>query len=983
MPKLIVTSRYLKSGSGKRKQLYHYVKYIATREGSVPIPNANETAPATKNQQELISSLLNDFPDSKELFEYEDYQKNPTVKNGSALISEILDRNMDRLTSRENYVGYLANRPGAVKFGSHGLFSQSDEPINLEKVAKEIANHGGNIWTHVVSLRRDNAQAMGYDNLNAWRELVKRQIPNIAKNQKIDMANMKWYAAFHDKKTNPHVHIIVYSTNEREGFLTNHGIEKIRSGFANDIYADELHNLYAQQTDLRNQMKKESEQLMKQLADNISQNDVDNAELIDLVAKLHEQLNSSKGKKVYGYLKADVKKTVDEIFIRLAENESIQKMYSLWCEMEQQKHDVYSSAKLQFPKLADNKEFKSVKNMIIRTVLDMNYPVIDVEIEEPDPTEQFANDDFYVDILPKFDESEQSKNDNVIFSDNDDLTAEDFTWNDNNSVTVNVDDLPKSKYYLKWSSSYQEACKLIYNKESKLEDFQKAEQFLLNESRSGNVLAIQDLGKLYSTDKLGEKDEKKSFSFYEEAFQGFMEIEPDSDFMFPYEPKFDGQIMKPVNMRSYVWYRTGKMQCYGLGTEQNYEKAFQWFLKSAQEDNKFAQYSLANLCYYGTSVEKDLPQAFLWYQKSSSQGQPYASYAVAQLYDKGEYVSKNAETAQGYYKVALLGFLKLENKDQADDNLYYKLGSMFKNGLGTEADISKAIDYFKRSAEMNNKNGLYEYGKALIQGKHIEADLNKGLECIEKAIKLGNTNAKRFLALEFISGGYFPQDIEKGIAMLTECADEGDSFACFKLGQIYLKGEIVPQDSEKAEKYLLMADKDSGHACYYLGRLYLEGEKYDLDKAVEWLEKAVNYDEIKAYASYSLAKILLEDNKYHDTQKAIKLLELSAEENNWASFLLGRLYLFGTEDIEKDKEKAKEWLNRSAEDGNVYAQNLLNDSRNFENTMLANTIFALFVNLSRCIEDDYRRSYRSIRMSADKKLRHMINEKKHALGIKE
>ena len=945
MPKLIVTSRYLKSGSGKRKQLYHYVKYIATREGSVPIPNANETAPATKSQQELISSLLHDFPDSKELFEYEDYQKNPTIKNGSALISVILDRNMDRLTSRENYVGYLANRPGTVKFGSHGLFSQSDEPINLEKVAKDIANHGGNVWTHVVSLRRDNAQAMGYDNLKAWRELVKRQISNIAKNQKIDMANLKWYAAFHDKKTNPHVHIIVYSTNEREGFLTNHGIEKIRSGFANDIYADELHNLYAQQTDLRNLMKKESEQLMQKLADNISQNDVDNAELIDLVAKLHEQLNSSKGKKVYGYLKADVKKTVDEIFIRLSENESIQKMYSLWCEMEQQKHDVYSSAKLQFPKLADNKEFKSVKNMIIRTVLDMNYPVIDVEIEEPDPTEQFANDDFYVDILPKFDESEQSENDNVIFSDNDDLTAEDFTWNDNNSVTVNVDDLPKSKYYLKWSSSYQEACKLIYNKESKLEDFQKAEQFLLNESRSGNVLAIQDLGKLYSTDKLGEKDEKKSFSFYEEAFQGFMEIEPDSDFMFPYEPKFDGQIMKPVNMRSYVWYRTGKMQCYGLGTEQNYEKAFQWFLKSAQEDNKFAQYSLANLCYYGTGVEKDLPQAFLWYQKSSSQGQPYASYAVAQLYDKGEYVSKNAETAQGYYKVALLGFLKLENKDQADDNLYYKLGSMFKNGLGTEADISKAIDYFKRSAEMNNKNGLYEYGKALIQGKHIEADLNKGLECIEKAIKLGNTNAKRFLALEFISGGYFPQDIEKGIAMLTECADEGDSFACFKLGQIYLKGEIVPQDLERAEKYLLLAE-DNEFTQYAFGKLYLQEEKYDIQKAVDYFEK-------------------------------------SADKNMWSSYQLGRLYLFGADELEKDKEKAVEWLTKSANDGNEYVQNMLNNIDDFENMLLRNTVMGLFVNLSRCIEDNYSQKQCSLKIQTDRKLRKMIQKRKSGIGIRE
>ena len=608
MPKLIVTSRYLKSGSGKKKQLYHYVKYIATREGSVPIPNANETAPATKSQQELISSLLHDFPDSKELFEYEDYQKNPTIKNGSALISVILDRNMDRLTSRENYVGYLANRPGTVKFGSHGLFSQSDEPINLEKVAKDIANHGGNVWTHVVSLRRDNAQAMGYDNLKAWRELVKRQIPNIAKNQKIDMANLKWYAAFHDKKTNPHVHIIVYSDNEREGFLTNHGIEKIRSGFANDIYADELHNLYAQQTDLRNLMKKESEQLMQKLADNISQNDVDNAELIDLVAKLHEQLNSSKGKKVYGYLKADVKKTVDEIFIRLSENESIQKMYSLWCEMEQQKHDVYSSAKLQFPKLADNKEFKSVKNMIIRTVLDMNSPVVDIEIEEPELTEK--TDDDITDIPPQIDESKQLENDNVIFSDNEELTAEEFTCSNESAVTVDIDDEPQSKYYLKWSTAYKEACKIIYNKQSKLEDFQKAEQLLLNESRSGNVLAIQDLGKLYSTDKLGEKDEKKSFSFYEEAFQGFMEIEPDSDFMFPYEPKFDGQIMKPVNMRSYVWYRIGKMHCYGLGTEQDYAQSFEWFLKSAHEGNKFAQYSLANLYTTATVWKKTCLRRF-------------------------------------------------------------------------------------------------------------------------------------------------------------------------------------------------------------------------------------------------------------------------------------------------------------------------------------------------------------------------------------
>ena len=937
MPKLIVTSRYLKSGSGKKKQLYHYVKYIATREGSVPIPNANETAPATKSQQELISSLLHDFPDSKELFEYEDYQKNPTIKNGSALISVILDRNMDRLTSRENYVGYLANRPGTVKFGSHGLFSQSDEPINLEKVAKDIANHGGNVWTHVVSLRRDNAQAMGYDNLKAWRELVKRQISNIAKNQKIDMANMKWYAAFHDKKTNPHVHIIVYSTNEREGFLTNHGIEKIRSGFANDIYADELHNLYAQQTDLRNQMKKESEQLMKQLADNISQNDVDNAELIDLVAKLHEQLNSSKGKKVYGYLKADVKKTVDEIFIRLAENESIQKMYSLWCEMEQQKHDVYSSARVQFPKLADNKEFKSVKNMIIQTVLDMNSPVVDIEIEEPELTEK--TDDDITDISPQIDEF-----DNAIYFDNDDMAANGFSCSSKISPKE-PDDSPKSKYYLKWSNAYKEACKLIYNKQSKLEDFQKAEQLLLNELGAGNVLAIHDLGKLYSTEKLGAKDEKKSFSFYEEAFQGFMEIEPDSDFMFPYEPKYKGQVMKPVDMRSYVWYRIGKMHCYGLGTEQDYEKAFEWFLKSAQEGNKFAQYSLANLYYYGNGVEKDLSQAFLWYRKSSEQGQPYAPYAVAQMYDKGEYVSQSEETAQRYYKVALSGFLELESKDQADDNLFYKIGVMYKNGLGTEADISKAIDYFKRSAEMNNKNGLYEYGKTLIQGKYIEADLNKGLECIEKAMKLKNSNAKRFFALEYISGEYFSQDIEKGLFMLTECADKGDSFACFQLGQFYLKGEIVTQDLERAEKYLLLAE-DNEFTQYAFGKLYLQEEKYDIQRAVDYFKR-------------------------------------SSDKNMWSSYQLGRLYLFGADELEKDKEKAVEWLTKSAHDGNEYVQNMLNNIDDFENMLLRNTVMGLFVNLSRCIEDNYSQKQCSLKIQTDRKLRKMIQKRKSGIGIRE
>ena len=949
LSQIIVTSRYLKSGTQKSKnKRRNYTKYIATRE-TVEVRDQNimdRNDNATKNQEQLLNDLLSDFPEAKKYLEYEDYTVNPTVENASELISTIIERNADVIGNRQNFVGYMAMRPGVQKRGSHGLFNEKDEPIILDRVANEIANHKGNVWSHVISLRREDAIRLGYDNSEAWRQLVMRHISDIAKNQKISLCNLKWYAAFHDTTHHPHIHLLVYSENTKEGFLTNEGINKIRSAFANDIFKDDLQSIYQEQTLSRNELKAVSKTEFKSIVRKVQQGGFENPQLENLIRKLYSQLQNVKGKKVYGYLPPDVKETVNSIFSELAKDNNIRQLYEKWCSLESLKYKSYTQKEKELPPLVDNKVFQPVRNMIIRTVLDMNYPVIDVEIEEPEPTEQFANDDFYVDILLKFDESEQSENDKVTFSDNDEPTAEDFIWSNENEVTVDIEDYePQSKYYLKWSTAYKEACKIIYNKQSKLEDFKKAEQLLLSESKSGNVLAIHDLGKLYSTNKLGAKDEEKSFAFYQEALQGFMEIEPDSDYMFPYEPKFKGQVMKPADMRSYVWYRIGKMHCYGLGTEQDYEKAFQWFLKSSQEGHKFAQYSLANLYYYGNSVEKDLSQAFLWYQKSASQGQPYASYAVAQMYSKGEYVAENNETAQRYYKAALSGFLELESKDQADDNLFYKIGVMYKNGLGTEADISKAIDYFKRSAEMNNKNGLYEYGKTLIQGKYIEADLNKGLECIEKAMKLKNSNAKRFFALEYISGEYFSQDIEKGLFMLTECADKGDSFACFQLGQFYLKGEIVTQDLERAEKYLLLAE-DNEFTQYAFGKLYLQEEKYDIQKAVDYFEK-------------------------------------SADKNMWSSYQLGRLYLFGADELEKDKEKAVEWLTKSANDGNEYVQNMLNNIDDFENMLLRNTVMGLFVNLSCCIEDNYSQKQCSLKIQTDRKLRKMIQKRKSGIGIRE
>ena len=919
MSQIIVTSRYLKSGTENKRK--NYTRYIATRE-TVEIREQNiidREAPATEKQQELLSDLLKDFPEAKKYLEYEDYKNDSTVENASELISAIIERNADVIGNRQNFVGYMAMRPGVEKRGSHGLFNDKDEPIILNQAANDIANHPGNIWSHVVSLRREDAIRLGYDNSDRWRDLVKRHISDISEAQRIPLCNLKWYAAFHDTTHHPHIHLLVYSTNVKQGFLTNRGIDKIRSVFANDIFYDDLQSIYQAQTIRRDELKAESKMYVENLLKEITEGDFENTELEKLIKVLHMQLKNCKGKKVYGYLPPEVKETVDVIFKELSKDKSIQSLYEKWCELERQKYKTYTQKEKEFPPLYENKVFHSVRNSIIGQVLNMDSLTGFVDNIDPEPTEITTDED----IPPPIEDY---------------ITEEDFKWNDE-GVEYNTSDFESdSQYYIKWSTSYKEACKIIYNKESEKKDYEKAEQLLITEADSGNVLAVHDLGKLYSTNK----NEEKSSEYYREALNGFTEIEPNADFIFPYESDYQ----KPVDMRSYVWYRIGKMHCYGLGTQQDYEKAFEWFLKSAEEGNKFAQYSLGNLYYYGNGTDKNFSQAFNWYMKSADQGQPYAAYAAAQMYDKGESVTKDEQMAQEYYKQALTGFLELESKNQADDNLFYKIGIMYKNGLGTQKDMIKAIDYFKRSAEMNN------------------------------------TNAKRTLALEYILGKHLEQNIEKGLEMLTECADSGDTLSCYKLGKIYFKGEIVYKDLNIAEKYLLKAAENKNeYALYSLGKLYLE--ENSLDKAVGYFEKALRYEEIKPYAEYSLAKIMLDNNPYHDSEKAVSLLESAAMENDWASFLLGRLYLYGIDDIQKDKEKALEWLELSAEQGNEYAQNVIDNIQNFENAVVANTIFGLFVNLSRCIADDYNRKYKSNRMSADRKLRRIIQQKKQALGLKE
>ena len=392
MAKIIVTSRYLKSGKRGKTKRKNYTKYIATRESVEKRPQSE--ALTTEKQKLLLSELIQEYPMSKQYLEYADYKTNPTAENASELISTIIERHADVIGNRKNFVGYMAKRPGAERRGEHGLFNGSDTPIDLNSVANEVAEHPGYVWTHVISLRREDAVRLGYTNSDMWRDLVMRHISDISKAQKIPLTEMKWYAAFHDTTHHPHIHLIVYSNDPRQGYLTKDGIEQIRSAFANDIFHDELQSIYQEQTLTRDELKALSEDQMSDIVSQLGSSQVDK-KLMVKVRELYDKLQSTKGKKVYGYLPKDVKQTVDDIFLLLSQDENIQKLYDKWCEFEKAKYRMYTQKDKDFPDLVENKEFRSVKNMIIREVLKAD--ILPNENEIPDKIENVADDSMKAD----------------------------------------------------------------------------------------------------------------------------------------------------------------------------------------------------------------------------------------------------------------------------------------------------------------------------------------------------------------------------------------------------------------------------------------------------------------------------------------------------------------------------------------------------------------------------------------------------------
>jgi TPR repeat protein len=579
MARIILKSRYLQTGS--RQHSEHLIQYIAKREGVQKIDDTWKYQSATKEQQKLIEELVRDFPDTKNSFEYRDYISKPSKGTASEFISRAIEDNVDLIGKRENYVSYIAKRPRAERRGAHGLFTDADVPINLSKVAEEVANHDGNVWTNIISLRREDAARLGYDNAYAWRNLLRSQAMTFAQNMKIPLSDLRWYAAYHDESYHPHVHMVVYSEG-KEPYLTKLGIRNIKAAFAKQIFRHDLLQVYVEQTNRRNELTQKSRDILSDIISRINSGSYDNPIVTALLVKLSEQMKHYKGKKVYGYLPQSGRNIVNAIVDELSKEKDISALYDLWYEQRDAITGTYQDTPEQRIPLSQNKEFKAIKNAVIQESLNILYDRVTFE-ESVSELEEFAPDE---------QEPEETKTES---------SAPKKWWSDPGHPIYQY---RKAKQYL--------------DKDTPLYDPSEAVRWLLLSAAQGYEYAQYRLGKLYLLGNEIEQDFQQAESWLEQA---------------------------SAQGNSYAKYSLAKMHLAGLAVQSDEVKAIRLLRESANDGNQWAQYLLGKFCFRGEHTEKNLQEAERLLTASAMQKNSQAQYLLAKLYLCEDGIPKDAEKA--------------------------------------------------------------------------------------------------------------------------------------------------------------------------------------------------------------------------------------------------------------------------------------------------------------------------------------------------
>ena len=948
MAKLIFTSRYLRDAPPA--QMENYIRYIGTREGVEKMDTSKHYLPATINQKQMIKQLLRDIPEAKEMLEHEDYQRKPTIGTASEFISCALERNLNLIAKCKNYVDYIAGRPRVERIGEHGLFTDEGEPVILRQVQKEVAEHKGVVWTHVISLRREDAARLGYDSAAQWMALLRSKRAMLCKHMKIDSANLRWYAAFHNESHHPHVHLMVYSAKDREGYLTKQSIEAMRSELAHDIFRQDFANIYEKQTQYRADLKMQSAEVIRNWLNEIRSGTFQSSEIETSILELSKRLQHTGGKKVYGYLKRDVKDLVDHIVDELGKDSRVSALYQEWGLWQKEITLTYKQQTEELLPLSKQPKLKSIRNMVIAEALKLGSHHILFEEEE---TGLEVADDWTKqepELIEKMTEEEDTDSEHV----EEEIQRISFFNGRKGTSGSNW-----------WTDGYKQAREYLYGSDSVLQDFEKAYQKFLQEAEQGNGFAMQDLGRMLA-DGLGrDTDMALAQEWYGKALRAFRTEEASVK-----------EKQKP-----YFQYRIGKMYAFGLGTEQNDEQAAYWFSQAAALGHKYAQYSLAGLYRCGQGVEQNDMQAFDLYRSSSDQGNPYASLELAKMYQDGLGTKQDSQQAGRRFQDAYSGFVILEEKNH-DDRLQYRIGQMLHTGMGTEPDDERAAGYWKKSAKLGNINAQYALGKLWLETESGDSSL--AVEWLTRAANADHSSAQYALGKLYRDGVYFEKDMGQAMKWFRSSAELGNAYAAYQMGQLLLLEEGGSKDVETAMKWLKMsAEKGNSIAQYRLGMLYLKGEEIpvQVDEAVKWLQQAA--DQENEWALYQLGKLYFSGKQVKTyVETAVRYLKLCAEKGNqYAQYRLAMLYLCG-KDVPRDREKAVEYLTASAEQGNIYAQFLLDHLDSFQDPSLFLAATRLLHQLERVFQQDVQSSLGVSRNPIDRKRRWKLAEKKQAQGYK-
>ena len=574
MARLIVKSPYIKCGGGNSAG--GYMRYIATRERVELIQNDR---PPTRKQEQLIAKLVKDFPDAKEMGEYGDYQEHPTKANASAFISQALEENWSDVQKSDGYMKYIATRPRAERLGSHGLFGDKDG-VELDKAMAELESYTGNVWTHIISLKREDAERLGYDNARAWRNLLRAHRNDIAAAMNTPPQDFRWYAAFHDEGDHPHVHMMAWSVKPGQAYLSQDGIRQIKSKLTNDIFQQEMLHLYEQKTVSRDQLVREVRQAMRELVQQMRTRICDHPEAERLMQELALQLETVKGKKSYGYLPKKQKALVDEIVDQMEQLPTVAECYEQWWQLQGQVEDFYSEKERHRPPLSRQKEFRQIKNAVIQEAETIRLGKITFEDETLD--------------LRQGDEVDNGK---------------DVSWDfrtlrmdvqDEYSSLAERDDAVESMRELAENGDIHAQYFMgeLYRDGPLLPpDWVMARYWFDKAAKQGYVAAQYALGKLYLSDDASVHDSELGIQWLEHA---------------------------AYNGNHYASYRLGKEYMRGEAVRKDTRKAMDHIYTSAQAGNPHAQYLLGKLLLQGKVVERDKEEGIQWLTRAAEHGHSYA-----------------------------------------------------------------------------------------------------------------------------------------------------------------------------------------------------------------------------------------------------------------------------------------------------------------------------------------------------------------------